>query len=100
MKRAAGRAYQRFKGAHPRRPKSRTSLLVEISCDLMLGMAAVGMLGGLAVLIWATMTGLHLPQLAAGAALIGLGALLLLLWERIAWEPIVRELGQTLNELT
>jgi hypothetical protein len=100
MKRAAGRAYQRLKGAHPRRPKSQTSKLAEIGCDLLLGMAAFGTLGGLILLVWATMTGLRPERLAAGAALIGLGALLLILWERIAWEPFVRELGQSLDGLS
>ncbi len=100
MKRAAGRAYQRLRGAHPRRPITRTSALEEIGCDLLLGLAGVGMLGGLVLLVWATMRGLPLAQLIVGAALIGFGAVLLLLWERIAWEPLVRELGRTLDELT
>jgi hypothetical protein len=100
MKRATGRAYQRLRGAHPRRPKSRTSALVEIGCDLLLGMAAAGMLGGLVVLVWATVTSLRPAQLVLGAVLIGVGGLLLLLWERIAWEPFVRELGRNLDQLT
>lgn len=100
MKRAAGRACQRLRGAHPRRPMTRTSALEEIGCDLMLGLAGAGMLGGLILLVVATVTGLHFIQLLVGAALIGLGALLLLLWEQIAWEPFVQELGRTLDELS
>ncbi len=100
MKRATGRAYRRLKGAHPRRPITKTSTFEELGCDLLLGLAGAGMLGGLVLLVWATVTGLLLAQLVAGAALIGLGAVLLLLWERIAWEPFVQELGRTLNGLS
>ena len=98
MKRAAGRAYQRIKGAQPRRPKSRTSLLVDIACDLLLTASAAGILGGMAVLVWATVSGLRLAQLVSGAALIAVGALLLLLWERIAWEPFAHEASEHLSE--
>ena len=90
MKRAAGRAYQRIRGAHPRRPKTGTSLLVDITCDLLLAASAAGLLGGMAVLLWATVSGLDTTRLVAGAALIGVGGVLLLLWERIAWEPFAR----------
>lgn len=100
MKRAVGRAYQRLKGEHPRRPKSKTNGLVEVACDLLLGLAALGMIGGLALLLWATVSGLHPAKLLGGAAAIGLGAGLLLLWERIVWEPAARALARRLDELS
>ena len=100
MYRAMSRACQRLKGAHPRRPQSRTRALFEISCDSLLGLAALGMFGGLALLLWAIFSGLDLAKLAAGAVLIGAGAGLLLVWERIVWKPEMRELGRRLSELS
>lgn len=68
--------------------------------DLLLGLSALGALGGAILLVRATVGGADAAQLMAGAALTGLGGLLLLLWERIAWEPFVRGLGRTLAELS
>ena len=99
MKRAVGRAYQRVKGIHPRRPKSRTSLLLDIVCDLLLASSAAGLLGGMGVLLWATVSGLETARLIFGAVLIASGAALLLLWERIAWEPFAHALPQHLDDL-
>lgn len=65
-----------------------------------LGLSALGALGGAILLVRATVGGADAAQLMAGAALTGLGGLLLLLWERIAWEPFVRGLGRTLAELS
>jgi hypothetical protein len=100
MKRAVHRAYRRFTGAHPRRPRSRASLAAEIGCDLMLALAVFGMLGGAGVLVWATATGFHAGLLLCGALMIGLGALLLLIWERVAWEPFAEKISEHLVELS
>lgn len=100
MKRAVVRAYRRVQGAHPRRPKSRHSLWLDLACDLLLALAATGLLGGVAVLLWGLATGARLSQLLAGAGLFVLGAALLLAWERIAWEPFVEALSEQISELT
>jgi hypothetical protein len=100
MKRAVHRAYRRLQGAHPRRPPSKTKILAEIGCDLLLALAVFGILGGAGVLVWATATGFHVTFLLCGVAMIGLGAVLLLIWERVAWDPFVRELGENLVELS
>lgn len=99
MKRAVGRAYQRVKGVHPRRPKSRTSLLLDIACDLLLASSAAGLVGGMGVLLWATVGGLETARLVSGAALIAIGAALLLAWERIAWEPFAQAPPPHLDDL-
>jgi hypothetical protein len=94
MQRAIGRAYLRVRGAHPRRPKSDHSLLIEIGCDALLAFAGMAVLAGFALVAWAMLDGLQLTKVVLGLALLALGPLLLLVWERVAWEPFVERLSE------
>lgn len=93
MQRAIGRAYQRVKGAHPRRPKSTHRWMAELGCDLLLIAAGVALLGGFGLAIWGMLGGLQLVKIVLGLGLLVLGPILLLLWERVAWEPFVERLS-------
>lgn len=95
MRSAIGRAYQRIRGAHPRRPKSRLNFLVEVGCDLLLVLAAAACIGGLAAVAWAIAHGgLAVQPLIVGLTLLATSVGLLLLWEKVAWEPIVETLSK------
>lgn len=94
MRRAIGRAYQRMKGAHPRRPKSSYSLIFELGCDLLLIAAGVAVLGGLGLVVWGVLGVLAPLWIILGLGLIALGPILLLLWERVAWEPFAERLSR------
>jgi hypothetical protein len=89
-----------MKGAHPRRPKTPVRWLAELACDLLLTLAAAGLLGGVALALWGLAAGGRLPQLLAGLAAFAIGAVLLLVWERVAWEPFAEELADQVSELT
>ena len=93
MQRAIGRAYQRVKGAHPRRPKSDHSWMVELGCDLLLIAAGVAVLGGFGLVVWEMLGALQPVKIAVGLGLLALGPVLLLIWERVAWEPFVERLS-------
>ena len=96
MKRAIGRAYKRIQGRHPRREKTGNGWLVELGCDLILVGASACALAGVGLAVWAAIAGFLGSAILAVIALFALGAGLLLLWEKIAWEPFVGHL----NELT
>ena len=94
MQRAIGRAYQRLQGAHPRRPPSRAGRAMEIFCDALLVLAAATFVAGLGLAAWSFFPAFAPFRLAAGVALVTVGPLLLLLWERLAWEPFEKVLSQ------
>jgi len=94
MQRAIGRAYQRLQGAHPRRPRNRYSLLVEIGCDVLLGAVVLSSLAAFALLAWAMYAGFTAAAIALVIGLVGLSAALLLVWERVAWEPLAERLSE------
>jgi hypothetical protein len=96
MQRAIGRAYQRLRGNHPRRPKSAFSLVIEISCDMLLGAAAMAAFAGAALLVWGLLAGVAVNLLIGGGLLLGAAAALLLAWEWLAWKSF----GETLSELS
>lgn len=100
MKRAVGRAYRRMQGAHPRRPKTSSRWLAELACDFLLTSAAAGVLAGVALALWGVAAGGRLPQLVSGLAFFVIGAGLLLVWERVAWEPFAEDLSDQVSELT
>ena len=94
MRRAIGRAYQRVKGVHPRRPKSNDSRVAEFGCDLLLIAAGVAVLGGFGLGAWGLVGALQPLKILLGLGLVGLGLALLLFWERVAWEPFAERLSQ------
>jgi hypothetical protein len=96
MQRALNRAYQRLQGNHPKRPKTKLSHLAELGADVLLGAAALAVLSGVGLLIWAFADGLAAKKLIGGVVLIALGPLLLRVWERIVWD----ELADDLSKLT
>jgi hypothetical protein len=93
MQRAIGRAYQRVKGAHPRRPKSDHSWIMELGCDLLLIAAGVAVLSGFGLAVWGMLGVLQPVKIGIGVGLLALGPVLLLLWERVAWEPFAERLS-------
>lgn len=94
MQRAVKRAYLRLQGAHPRRPPSPLARTMELLCDGLLGLAAMGFLGGLGLIVWSLVAGLWPAPLVAGLVLLVLSAVLLLVWERLAWEPFIKQFSQ------
>lgn len=93
MQRAIGRAYQRFQGGHPRRPSSRYSLLIEIGCDLLLAGAILCVLGAFGLLAWAIYAGFDARTIFLCLGLMAAGAVLLLVWEHVAWKPFAERLS-------
>lgn len=93
MQRALGRAYQRFQGGHPRRPPSKGTPLAELVCDALLLLAIATFLAGVAVVVAGLIGGVHVARLLVGGALVLAGPVLLLVWERLAWEPFVKRLS-------
>ena len=94
MKRGLGRAYQRFRGNHPRRPASRSSRAMEIVCDGLLASAVMAFVGGLGLTVWSLFRGIEAIPLVSGLALLALSPALLFLWERLAWEPFMKGFSQ------
>ena len=94
MQRALARAHQRLQGNHPRRPSAPFARTTEILCDILLAAAVVAFLAGVALFVWAIVSGLGLFKIFAGLALLAIGPILLLIWERVAWEPFGRNLSQ------
>ena len=94
MQRALSRAHQRLQGNHPRRPAAPFARTIEILCDILLAAAAVAFLAGVGLTAWALVSGPGLVQLLSGLALLVVGPVLLLIWERVAWEPFARRLSQ------
>lgn len=94
MQRVIGRAYKRLRGAHPRRPKSDVSHLMELGCDALLAAAALAVLGGLALAVWGVFGGFSAEDLLLGLVLTGCGAILLCAWDRLAWEPFAQQLDE------
>ncbi|MGZ6015779.1 MAG: hypothetical protein ACXWKM_08535 [Phenylobacterium sp.] len=93
MQRAIGRAYQRVKGAHPRRPKSSHRWMVELGCDLLLIAAGLAVLGGFGLAVWGMLGAMQPVKIAVGLGLLALAPVLLLIWERVAWEPFAERLS-------
>jgi hypothetical protein len=94
MQRALARAHQRLQGNHPRRPPAPFARTTEILCDILLAASAVAFLAGVGLTVWAIVGRLGLVQLCSGLALLAIGPVLLLIWERVAWEPFGRRLSQ------
>jgi hypothetical protein len=94
MQRALGRAYQRFQGEHPRRPASASGRAMELICDGLLVLAFASLPAGIGVAVSGLIGGVHPTRLAIGGGLVAAGPLLLLAWERLAWEPFAKRLSQ------
>ena len=94
MQRTIGRAYQRLCGAHPRRPKSDVSRLLELACDALLAASALALLGGLDLALWGLFGGFLTEHLLLRLVLVGCGLILLFTWERLAWAPFARPLDE------
>ena len=94
MQRRFGRVYQRLRGAHPRRPRSRVSGLMEFACDALLAAAGLVFLGGLALALRAVFGGFPAEDLILSFVLVGCSIILLRAWERLAWEPIAQRLDE------
>ena len=94
MQRAVARAYQRLQGNHPRRPPAPFARTMEVLCDGLLGLAVVAFLGGVGLIVWGLVAGFAPIRLIAGLVLLAVSAVLLLLWERFAWEPFIKQFSQ------
>lgn len=95
MRRTIGRAYKRLRGAHPRRPKSDVSHLLELACDALLVASALAVLGGLTLALRGVFGGgFSAEDFILGLVLIGCGVVLLCTWERLAWEPFAQQLDE------
>lgn len=95
MQRALNRAYQRVQGNHPRRPRARFSILMDIACDVLLVGAAFAFLGGLAVMVWGLAEGFRFEPLRflVGLAFLAVSPVLLILWDRLAWQSLIKDLS-------
>jgi hypothetical protein len=62
--------------------------------DAMLAAAALAALGGGVLIVLAVLDGFEPMQALAGAALVALAALLLYVWEKLAWEPFVEQMSE------
>ena len=94
MQRAVGRAHKRLRGAHPRRPTSDFSNLMDVACDALLAAAGLVFLGGLALALRAVFGGFAAEDLILGFVLVGCSIILLCAWERLTWEPLAQRLDE------
>ncbi|HVN01571.1 MAG TPA: hypothetical protein VMT68_15295 [Caulobacteraceae bacterium] len=94
MQRALGRAYQRLQGAHPRRQDTASGRAAEIACDALLVAAGAALIGGLGLVAASLVGGFDPARLALGAGLVAASPALLLVWERLAWEPFAKRLAR------
>ncbi len=91
--RAVNRAAARMRGDHPRRGGEEEALRT-LLCDLLLIVTAVLALAGLVLIVIGLVQGFSVVKLLIGVGLVVLGVVLLLLWERLFWEPIARDLSR------
>jgi len=91
IKRAVKRAVARARGDHPG-GASKNGLLKTVLCDLLLVAVALLLLAGFVVVVIALFRGL--AMLLIGAGLLVLGVVLLIVWERLFWEPCARKLSE------
>ena len=92
MQRTLGRAYQRLQGNHPRRPDGQRAM--ELFCDVLLAFGVIAFPAGVALIVWGCLAGFGPIRIVAGSALVILSPLVLVLWERLAWEPFREHLSQ------
>ncbi len=92
MQRTLGRAYQRLRGGHPRRPEGERAM--ELFCDALFALGVLAFPAGVALISWGCIAKFERIRIAAGAALVILSPLVMLLWERLAWEPVIERLSQ------
>lgn len=92
MQRTLGRAYQRLQGNHPRRPDGQRGM--EVFCDALLALGVLALPAGVALIVWGCLARFEPIRIVAGSALVILSPLVLLLWERLAWEPFREHLSQ------
>ena len=93
MQRAIGRAYQRLQSGYPRSRDGRKGLMFEIACDLLLTVVVLGSLAAFGLLAWGMYAGFTGALVGLALGLVAVSASLLLVWERIAWEPLPRRLS-------
>jgi len=91
--RAVKRAAARMRGDHPR-PGGEEETLRTLLYDLLLIVAAVFALAGVVLIVISLVQGFSAAKLVIGAGLVILGIVLLLLWERLFWEPFARDLSR------
>jgi hypothetical protein len=94
MQRTLNRAYQRLQGNHPRRPPSWINRAIETVLDLLFFGAILVFLGGIALIVWSLAAGFEITLFSVGLALLVLGPVLLLLWERVGWEPVAKRFSK------
>jgi len=92
MQRTLGRAYQRLQGNHPRRPDGHRA--TELFCDALLLLGVLAVPVGAWLFVWGCVARFDLVRLGGGVVFLILGPLVLLLWERLAWEPFGKRLSQ------
>jgi hypothetical protein len=66
---------------------------MEIFCDGLLVLAAIAFVCGLGFIIWGFFGGFAPFRLVAGILLLAVSAMLLFIWERLAWEPFAKTLS-------
>jgi hypothetical protein len=94
MQRALKRAHQRLQGRQPEWGGSEPGLWAKILYDALLTAAGAAFLGGLALIAWGVADRLEVMKVVGGAVLVVLGPALLILWERLVWEPFADKLSQ------
>ena len=91
--RAFGRAVARVRGDHPRRGR-KNGLLLMLACDLGLILAGILLLAGLVLIAVGLVPSFSLPRLLIGVGLGALSVVVLVIWERVFWEPFAHKLAQ------
>lgn len=67
--------------------------MAELGCDLLLIAAGVAALGGFGLAVWGMLGAMQPVKIVIGLGLFALGPVLLLIWERVAWEPFAERLS-------
>lgn len=96
INRAFKRAVRRVRGDHPRRKSHPARFGIYVLCDLLLIAAGLAFLVGVGFVISGLVQAFDLVDLGIGAGLVLLAPVLLILWEKVFWEPV----AHTLERLT
>jgi hypothetical protein len=94
VKRAMKRAARRVRGDHPRRTADPARFGLYVLCDLLLLATVISFFAGLAFTVIGLLGAIGVADLVLGLALIGLSILLLILWEKVFWDPFAHHFDE------